>query len=336
MAPRNRYLNIVTRPNSKATAAYASRKVKPELGLVAAATGGAAVDLKYFGGRTLTNLTFANFYLDGNNWAASDRKSIDSRIAALMTDPWCNNVIDQYEVTTPTTTVSPSKMLTDPVGPKYYTTDVEAQVSTLFTAGTLKTFDLRNTIFNFLLPRGVVLVDGFRPGAARHDHETEAEHDRRHRGTVLVKDEAADSQHGLGGFHGSVHVGSTTLYYSVEVYSAIDNGVENGIAIWKDEPWKNIVATLYHEMIEARTDPDVADVNRTGNDKLLAWYGKDGEIGDAPITWFEQGHTTQQKVWFEPTLSDGTTAPIQSMWSDAVHGPEGPVKKAHKKAKRTK
>ena len=78
----------------------------------------------------------------------------------------------------------------------------------------------------------------------------------------------------------------------------------------------------------------MADVNRTGKDKLLGWYGKEGEIGDAPITWYESGHTSENKVWTEALLSTGKTAPIQTMWSNAIHGPEAVAKKKHKKAKR--
>lgn len=200
---RNRYLNITAASNSKAAKAYAGRHVKmspPNAEATKAAKGGAAVDLHYYGGRTITDLTFTNFYLGGAAWAASDRRHIDSGITALMTDPWCLNVVDQYEITTPTSKAAKSLVLTDRVTPRYYTSDVEAQVSALFKAGKLSKFDTRNSLFNFLLPRGVVLVDGFRPGAARQEHETEAEHDRRRRSDVLVKDEAADSRNGLGGF----------------------------------------------------------------------------------------------------------------------------------------
>jgi hypothetical protein len=33
-----------------------------------------------------------------------------------------------------------------------------------------------------------------------------------------------------------------------------------------DQPWKNVVATFYHELNEARTDADVEDAIRAGND----------------------------------------------------------------------
>jgi hypothetical protein len=331
MPKLTRYLNIATAPHSPATAVFAGAPAAPAVG---AGAPFPAFDLKNFGGRTIQDLTYANYYLGGaSRWTASDRKAIDGGIAALMTDPWCNNVLDQYYPGKPTTTVKPSKVLTDPIGARYYTSDVEAQVTSLFNGGKFNGFDLRNSVFNFLLPRGAILVDGFRPGSARHAHETEAEHDRRHKTHFKIKSEELDSRHGLGGFHGSVHVGSATMYYSVEVYSATDNGIDNGIVIWPDH-WKNVVATLYHEMSETRTDPDVADVNRTGNDQLLGWYSiKGGEIGDSPIAAAEQGKFPMGKVWYEPTLADGTTAPIQAEWSNAIHKPEGPIAKPHRKAR---
>jgi hypothetical protein len=50
-----------------------------------------------------------------------------------------------------------------------------------------------------------------------------------------------------------VHVGNQrTGYYAVGVYSErSDNGTETGI-VGFDLPWKNIVATFYHELREAR------------------------------------------------------------------------------------
>jgi hypothetical protein len=333
MPKPTRYLNIATAPNSPATAVFAGPPAAPAVG---AGAPYPPFDLAYRGGRTIEQLTFTNFYLGGaSRWTTSDRNAIDAGISALMADLWCNNVIDQYYVGKPTSTMSPSKVLTDAIGDRYYTTDVEAQVTALFNGGKLGGFDVRKTVFNFLLPRGVVLVDGFRPGAERHSHETESEHDRRHKTHFKIKKEELDSKHGLGGFHGSVHVGSTTLYYSVEVYSATDGGQDNGIVIWQDS-WKNVVSTLYHELVEARTDPDVADVNRTGNERLLGWYSdKGGEIGDAPISAAEQGRFPVSKVWYEATLSDGSKQPIQTEWSNAIHRPEGPIKRAHKKAPRS-
>lgn len=161
--------------------------------------------------------------------------------------------------------------------------------------GLVPTLDLGPTVACLLLPKGAVLVD-----------------------TAEV-----DSKHGLGGYHGSVQVNGTERYYAVAVYSEGDNGI-----VAFDEPWKNVCATLYHELQETRTDPDVEDAIRLGSapgaDRLLGWYSpRGGEIGDIPMA--EAGGRLD-RVMKEVPLSDGSgTVPIQLMWSNAVGGPEGPT-----------
>ena len=87
-----------------------------------------------------------------------------------------------------------------------------------------------------------------------------------------------------------------------------------------------MVATFYHELNEARTDADVEDAIRAGNDpsatKFLGWTSKQGEeCGDFPV--FEANPLTQ--VFQEVNLTNGNgTVPVQFQYSDAVHGPEGP------------
>ena len=143
------------------------------------------------------------------------------------------------------------------------------------------------------------------------------------KGAVLVDTGDVDSKHGLGGYHGSVKVNGNERYYAVAVYSEGDNG----IAAF-DEPWKNVCATLYHELQETRTDPDVEDAIRLGSapgaDRLLGWYSpRGGEIGDIPMA--EAGGQLD-RVMKEVPLTDGSgTVPIQLMWSNAVGGPEGPT-----------
>jgi hypothetical protein len=140
---------------------------------------------------------------------------------------------------------------------------------------------------------------------------------------VLVDTVDVDSKHGLAGYHGSVHVDGKERYYCVAVYSEGDNGI-----VAFDEPWKNVCATLYHELQETRTDPDVEDAIRLGSspnaDRLLGWYSpRGGEIGDIPLS--ESG-ARLDLVMQEVPLADGSgTVPIQLMWSNAVAGPEGPV-----------
>ena len=115
-------------------------------------------------------------------------------------------------------------------------------------------------------------------------------------------DEAVDSKHGLGGYHGSVKAGGAERYYTVAVYSEGGNGI-----VAFDEPWKNVCATLYHELQETRTDPDVEDAIRLGSapgaDRLLGWYSpRGGEIGDIPMA--EAGGDLA-RVMREVPLADG-------------------------------
>jgi len=139
-----------------------------------------------------------------------------------------------------------------------------------------------------------------------------------------------DSTQGLGGYHGSVHAGSgsntATVYYAVGVYSEkLPDGRVNGIPVF-DQPWKGVVATFYHELNEARTDADVEDAIRAGNDpsatKFLGWTSQQGEeCGDFPVA--EANPLAQ--VFKEVELTDKSgTVPVQFQYSDNVHGPEGP------------
>jgi hypothetical protein len=100
------------------------------------------------------------------------------------------------------------------------------------------------------------------------------------------------------------------------VFSERDNGI-----VAFNEPWKNVVATFYHELVEARTDADVED-------NAVAFVNARGEeIGDIPMSL---AGANLGKVMKEVPLADGTgTVPIQLMWSNAVHGPEGPISTPH-------
>ena len=125
----------------------------------------------------------------------------------------------------------------------------------------------------------------------------------------------------------SVTAASETVYYAVAVYS---EGTERHRRV--PEPWQNVCATLYHELAEIRTDPDVEDAIRAGatpdGERLLGWYSpRGGEIGDIPMA---EAHGAIGLVMKEVPLADGSgTVPIQLMWSNAVHGPEGPISRPH-------
>jgi hypothetical protein len=229
--------------------------------------------------------------------------------------------------------------------------DVERLAQELHANGVLGGADPANSVIDIMLPKGTVLSsepsgappaggggeEG--PGGGEGEPEAgapeaeelegeelegegeeaigdEAEDGGPAGGSRLDPDDSVESTEGLGGYHGSVHLtGGTTIYYAVGVYSE----GSNGIAAF-DEPWKNVVATFYHELNEMRTDPDVEDVNSTSNEKLLGWYSStgQGEIGDLPINACGGDLSL---VFKEVPLANGGTVPIQLMWSNAAEGP---------------
>jgi hypothetical protein len=143
--------------------------------------------------------------------------------------------------------------------------------------------------------------------------------------------EAGDSRHGLGGYHGSIHRsrGShrETIYYAVGVYDEGSNGI-----VFFPEPWKNICAVFYHELVEARTDPDIEDAIRIGDTpgaaRFLGWYSPPGgEIGDIPL---DEAYDLADVMKEVPLAGSTETVPVQLMWSNAVSGPEGPIARRHK------
>ena len=319
-----------------------------------------AHNLRFRGGRTVPKLTYVNLYVGGKAaWAPTDIQNIDRALGAAMTDPRLDTVINQYFPDGPvTTTVVPSQVL---AGPKPGTV-TRATIDTLvqqqvLSAGRLNQFDPATTLFNFFLPRGVLLTtdDGaqaaaqesapspfsvntvttIRSGkvvttvtvattatAADQTPSGDADGDRKGGPLAGDPDDAASSLNGLGGYHGSVHAGGTVIYFAVGVFSdSLPNGSQNGIVAF-DEPWKNVVATFYHELQEARTDPDVEDAIRTQNTNFIGWNSDQGEeIGDFPV--FEADPL--QLVFKEVPLLNGDTAPIQLLYSNRVNGPEDPT-----------
>jgi hypothetical protein len=298
-----RPLDVVLRPQSPAEAAYRSVVLAPgfetEPGL----------DLRYLGGKTIPLLTFRNVYL--GRWDAHERTQLDDAIAAAMDDAHLNNVLAQYfPGRTIGSAFAGSRAHAGPIPPRVFRDTVESIVAELDRDGALAGLDLSSSAVCLLLPEGAVLVDA----------------DSREGG------EPVDSTHGLGGYHGSVHArrgGRTgeTVYYAVAVYSKGGNGI-----VAFAESWKNVCATLYHELCEIRTDPDVEDAIRAGAtpaaERLLGWYSpRGGEIGDVPMA---EAHGSIELVMREVPLANGSgTVPIQLMWSNAVSGPEGPISRPH-------
>ncbi len=267
-----------------------------------------AVNLTFRGGKTLPNLSFKSVYLGGARWTASDMHNIDMALSGALADPHLNNVIKQYYpgVATITSTFLGSSVSTAPVAATFNRDAVNPMISSLIADGTLGGVDFDTTVVCLFLPQGAILTTDAAGGVGKVGDGDKS---------------AASSTQGLGGYHGSCHIGAQRVYFSVGVYSEVANGVANGIPVWPDS-WKNIVATFYHELVEARTDPDVEDAIRANNNALLGWYSDaEGEIGDIPIT---EAGANLHSVFVEVALVNGTTAPIQLMWSNAVGGPQGP------------
>jgi hypothetical protein len=265
-------------------------------------------DMTYQGGRTIPKLKYKSFYLNGAKWASADIANIDTALNGAMTDKPLNKVLLQYFPghASISTKFLGSQKLTAKV-PKTFTRDhVNPVLQSLLTGGKLKDAD-SNTVVCLMLPAGVILNTNAAGGV----------------GKLKGDDDEDSSLEGLGGYHGSAHVGDRVFYFAVGVYSQETPKLRNGIPFWPD-PWKNVVATFYHELVEARTDPDVEEFNRTRRPGLIGWYADvdgGGEIGDIPIN----EASSLALVMTEVKLAAGGTAPIQLMWSNAVHGPQGPV-----------
>jgi phospholipase D-like protein len=256
-------------------------------------------DLIFHGGKTVPQMGFRNIYLGSrSDWALPDVQLIEAAIERAMQDRSLNNVIVQYFTRSP---ISCDKLepifLSDAKPDVLDEPDVQQKIVALFEAKKLGQLDLDKTIFNLLLPPGTTLNLG-----------------------------DASSQNGLGGYHGSVRTkgqkAGITLYYSANVFSQVLNARENGIVAF-DQPWKNVVATLYHELNEFRTDPDVHQAITEQNNDLLGWASRQGrECGDQPIFVA----TSLNQVFQEVTADDGgPRIPIQFMYSNTVHGAEGPI-----------
>jgi hypothetical protein len=303
--------------------------------IVAGATPTPAQDLHYRGGKTLQNMSYMNLYVSGEQgWSMSDVNNIDNALSAAMNDVNLNNVLRQYfNNQLIGTAVLPSHPLVGYIPKEAGRDDIEAFVKYLYQQGYLSKYDLSATVFNFLLPPGCVLSDDDDGSGATTATASDGDQDRqRPIGMVNEEDdEAVDSTGGLGGYHGSIHIGAQTIYYAAIVFSERRaNGFQNGIPAFTDG-WKNVVATTYHELQEARTDPDVEDVINNPYDpnavRKLGWTSDAGEeIGDFPLHDNVSIHTIIQEV----PLTDGSgTVPIQLLYSNGAHGPEGPIAKPY-------
>ncbi len=263
----------------------------------------ASADLVFHGGKTVPQMEFQNVFLGGKaSWLASDIDQINTVITLAMQDPRLNNVVGQFFNSGVKLTCDPRPLLVleEPKPAIVDELNAKELVTRLVQQGKLSDSDLASTIFNLLLPPGTVLK--------------------------LDQDTSLD---GLGGYHKSVHFQhngrSQTAYFSANVFSQmLPNGRANGIPAF-DASWKDVVGTLYHEMNEFRTDADVGDAIEQNNDDFLGWMGAQGEIGDQPIN--AAGAAGNLSLVFQEIVLSmgGGRVPVQFLYSNAVHGAEGPI-----------
>jgi hypothetical protein len=291
-------------------------------------------ELRYRGGRLIRDLFYVNLYVSGDTgWSEADVTRIDQSLSAAMRDRHLNNVLLQYFNNQPiSSTALPSHPLVGYTPGTVTRGDIQNYVTYLHQQGFLRPYDLKNTVFNFLLPPGTVLTtDDSAANSLRDDSRFSVEASSASQSGVAGSDEV-DSLAGLGGYHGSVVIaGGGRIYFSADVYSESHaDGTSNGIPVF-DEPWKNVVATLYHQLIEARTDPDVEDALRDARnpnvDRYLGWVSDSGhEIGDLPL----QQNVPITSVIKEVPLADGSgLVPVQLPHSNVARGPEGPIPNPH-------
>ena len=256
-------------------------------------------DLVFRGGKTLPKMAFQNIYLGRpNDFASSDVENIDDAITRVMRDEQLKNIVQQYFTKPLQYDIAPSVILNENRANEMDEPDVQNKVIDLFDHNLILATDLDRTIFNLILAPDTVL-----------------------------KLQGSSSLAGLGGYHGSVHFsrdGQTkTLYYSANVYSAIRAGKRNGIPFFSS-PWKNVVCTLYHELIESQTDPDVGDAIRQNDRRFIGFNSNRGqEIGDQPISANSLDRVFKEVL----TLPGPKPTPVQFMFSNKVHGAEGPDEK---------
>jgi hypothetical protein len=329
-SPVDRWLNVVLGPGSRAH----DQAPRPLSGV--SAGGGSRSsqlaagfqpqpdwNLTDSGGPTIANLTFVNRYLGGAGaWSANDMQSIDGALSSALSDPGLQSVIAQYFQGPITSAMLPSAVQDVNLPATVYKDSVETFARQLHDAGALGDAPPASSVMCMMLPQGIVLSDDFSPGFQPPAAGAEAYAQRKRRVLKVGEHEAADSKNGLGGYHGSIHLADgSEVYYAVGVYSeTAADGSSNGIDAF-GVPWKNVVATFYHELNEARTDAAVEDVNATNNGNLLGWYSQtgQGEIGDLPIN---ASGGNLALVFNEVPLTGGAgTVPIQLMWSNADAGP---------------
>jgi hypothetical protein len=106
-----------------------------------------ALNLRFFGGRTIAHLVFANHYLDGAAaWVPADIASIDAALAKAMSDNDLQSVIQQYYDAPINSRMLPSVVLPGSAPATIYKDQVEAVVARICRHGALDGADTGSTV----------------------------------------------------------------------------------------------------------------------------------------------------------------------------------------------
>lgn len=289
-----RPMNVQVSKESEAELYY--KKAAEAAALAAGIAPSPSHDLIRHPGKIVPDSQYVNYFVKSTNeWDADERKKVDAALKAAMVDKKLEGIMKQYFPSNKTSCTALTMRDVDLKKDRVGQGDIQKLVKELFEQNEFKNLDLSKTLFNFLLPPGVelFLIDG-----------------------------EPDSRQGLGGYHGSVVLGDTRLYYAVDVYShkATTSAPRNGIPAF-DSNWKNSVATAYHELNEFRTDPDVQEAIDNNDSNLLGWNSRQGEeIGDFPI----KEAPTLNAVFQEIDSDSNIKIPVQFMYSNESEGPGVP------------
>lgn len=260
------------------------------------------LNLTYYGGKLISDLKAVNIYLGPERWDPQDIEQIDQSITQLLQDPVLNEVIGQYMPHTGYTitfSLLDSAKHNFPLDALFTRHDITDILQDCYER--YSDVDLANTVFNIMLPPGVVLSSDGMPMTPGDD--------------ILI------STSGLGGYHGSEVIDGKDLYFTVQVYSEKTADMDNGVAYWEDS-WKNIVSILYHELAQVYTNPDMEQSIIRNDDTMMGWYNEEsGEIADAPM---QLAGPYLGLAMRELVLQTDTVTPCQLLWSNRVSGPESP------------
>jgi hypothetical protein len=169
LAFKVRPMKVFVRPNSAAERGFTARAVMPRPEVLAPGLPPTPKhNLIFHGGKTIADLSYANYYVGGADAWNRRHQSIDTALAAAMAgDQNLNNVMVQYYPDRENyNDVQGSQILAGPPPAVVSQGDVENLVSTMCNTGQLDNFDLSTTVVNFMLPSGTILNTDVNPTTA--------------------------------------------------------------------------------------------------------------------------------------------------------------------------